>query len=114
MRCEAMLFNLEKMPKRDKPGVFNHFMTFVDMDTGESFRTFVDTDIAQQYRRLKQVQIRLSLSMGEYNGKPQLNCRVIEMSDVLPDFPSSVEKPIDSSPTLVPKPNPMSPMTGAK
>ncbi len=81
MFCNAMLFNLERTPKKDKPGM-NNFLTFVDNDTGESFRTFVNDDVAVQYVKHKSVLITLSISMNEFNGRQQLQTRIITMVDV--------------------------------
>jgi hypothetical protein len=82
MKCNAMLFNLESSPSKKTPGQINRFMTFVDMDTGESFRCYVNDSIAGQYRRLQQCEITLSISLGEFNGNPQLDTRILEMKQL--------------------------------
>lgn len=78
MKCLAMLFNLESRVNKEKTGV-NHFMTFVDIDTGESFRTFVDQKISEQYKKMAEFEINLAVSVSEYQGRPQLNTRIIDM-----------------------------------
>jgi hypothetical protein len=78
MKCLAMLFNLETRVNKEKTGV-NHFMTFVDIDTGESFRTFVDQKISEQYKKMAEFEINLAVSVSEYQGRAQLNTRIIDM-----------------------------------
>jgi hypothetical protein len=78
MKCLAMLFNLESRVNKEKTGV-NHFLTFVDIDTGESFRTFVDQKISEQYKKMGEFEINLAVSVSEYQGRPQLNTRIIDM-----------------------------------
>lgn len=85
MRCNAMLFALERIPSTRKAGQINSFMTFVDVDTGESFRTYVDDSISREFKKFKRVDIELSLTLGEYQGKPQMNVRIISMLDALPE-----------------------------
>jgi hypothetical protein len=95
MKCNAMLFNLESVVNKAKTGT-NNFLTFIDMDTGESFRTYVDVDVAAQYKKLKQYELSLSISVGEFNGKPQLNTRIMSMVPVAnPEVmaPETVSKP---------------------
>jgi hypothetical protein len=81
MKCNAMLFDLITKPNKANTGT-NNTLIFIDEDTGESFRTFVDPLIAAQYAKYKHVEISLSLSLGEYNGKAQLNTRILSMSPV--------------------------------
>jgi len=78
MKCSAMLFNLESRINKEKTGL-NHFLTFVDIDTGESFRTFVDQKISEQYKKMGEFEINLAVSVSEYQGRPQLNTRIIDM-----------------------------------
>jgi len=81
MRCTAILFNLDVSPSKSNPGRNNHFLTFVDKDTGESFRTYIDEKIAAKYQKMKEVEMELAISVGEYNGRPQLNTRIISITD---------------------------------
>lgn len=77
MRCNAMMFNLDQVPSTKKPGVFNHFLTFVDVDTGESFRTWIPPEQSAYYKKMAQYSLTLSLTVGEFNGQPQMNCRIL-------------------------------------
>jgi hypothetical protein len=102
MRCAALLFNLETLPNRKKPGTFNNFMTFVDTDSGESYRTFVDEVIASEFVKMKPVDLVLSFSMGDFNGKPQLNIRILSMVDHKPAASEAEAKPTDKPASLFP------------
>jgi len=111
MRCDAILFNLESIPSKNKSGV-NHFLTFVDEDSGESFRTFIGPELVPFYARLKPVSMVVSLSLGTYNGAPQMNCRVLSISER-----ASVQEPPkeEPRPEAVPasvKPASLFPKTG--
>jgi hypothetical protein len=99
MRCIALLFNLEILPNKKKPGAFNRFLTFVDTDTGDSFRTYVDELVGSQFVKMKTVDMVLSIAQGEFNGKPQLDVRVISMTDYKePEAKAADAKPVSSFP----------------
>lgn len=85
MKCNAMMFNLEKRLNKDKTRT-NNFLTFVDTDTGESFTTWVSDEIAAQYKPRKESVVHLSISVGEFQGRPQLNTRIISIEN--PSMPS--------------------------
>jgi hypothetical protein len=78
MQCLAMLFNLESRLNKEKTGT-NSFLTFVDVDTGESFQTYVtpETVLEIGYQKMKVVNLNLAISLTEYKGKPQLSTRIL-------------------------------------
>lgn len=83
MYMNAILFNLERRPSAKKPGISNCFMTFVDEDTGESFTTYVVDHLAFCFSKMKTVTLSVSVSVGSFNGTPQLNMRILSMVDRL-------------------------------
>lgn len=99
MRCNSMLFQLEVVKSSKKEGVFNHFLTFVDVDTGESFRTWIPPEQSSYYAKMRQYSLTLSLSLGEFNGNPQMNCRILSFDPPSSEvsFPLSDSQPLESS-----------------
>lgn len=85
MKCNAMLFDLEQRVNKEKTAT-NSFLTFVDSDTGDSYKCFVDSVIAAKYSKLKECEITLSITIGDYKGKPQLNIRILHLEDIKKSF----------------------------